>query len=100
MDEFSGMLQGGGVSFNPKSNIADFGPLHRALNRAYLETKLQYDFPKLRGGGQWPFGIFPKMHPFWCRQRSLKKAPFVLSIFSLCTFYFQVWNLPSLISLW
>ena len=28
--------------------------------------KLQYDFPKMRGGGgQRPFGTFPKIHPFW-----------------------------------
>ena len=28
--------------------------------------KTQYDFPKMRGGGgQRPFGIFPKIHPFW-----------------------------------
>ena len=25
---------------------------------------LQYDFPKMRGGGQRPFGAFPKIHPF------------------------------------
>ena len=26
----------------------------------------QYDFPKMRGGGgQRPFGTFPKIHPFW-----------------------------------
>ena len=28
-------------------------------------TNLQYDFPKMRGGGQRSFGIFPKIHPFW-----------------------------------
>ena len=25
----------------------------------------QHDFPKMRGGGQRPFGTFPKIHPFW-----------------------------------
>ena len=32
------------------------------------------DFPKMsgeRGGGAWPFGIFPKIHPFWWRHPSL-----------------------------
>ena len=34
-----------------------------------IPKKLQYNFPKrgsgLVGGGQRPFGIFPKIHPFW-----------------------------------
>ena len=33
--------------------------------------KLQHDFPKMRGGGQWSFGIFPKIHPFWRCEASL-----------------------------
>ena len=33
--------------------------------------KLQHDFPKMRGGGQRPFGIFPKIDPFWWRHLSL-----------------------------
>ena len=32
---------------------------------------LQHDFPKMRGGGQRPFGTFPKIHPFWYVQASL-----------------------------
>ena len=33
---------------------------------------LQYDFPKMRrGGGQRPFGTFPKIHPFWKGEASL-----------------------------
>ena len=42
------------------------------LYRVFLDMipkKLQYNFPKrgsgLVGGGQRPFGIFPKIHPFW-----------------------------------
>ena len=31
----------------------------------------QYDFPKMRGGGQRPFGTFPKIHPFWEGDASL-----------------------------
>ena len=33
--------------------------------------KLHYDFPKMRGGGQRPFGFFPKIHPIWRRDPSL-----------------------------
>ena len=33
---------------------------------------LQHDFPKMRGGGgQRPFGTFPKIHPFWYGEASL-----------------------------
>ena len=42
------------------------------LLRIYLKYKVsvspknsQYDYPKMRGGGQRPFGTFPKIHPFW-----------------------------------
>ena len=31
----------------------------------------QHDFPKMRGGGQRPFGTFAKIHPFWKGQASL-----------------------------
>ena len=42
--------EGGGVIFNPKIYNADFGPLHRALNRAYLETNCKMIFRKWGGG--------------------------------------------------
>ena len=32
----------------------------------------QHDFQKMRGGGQWSFGTFPKIHPFLKRQASLR----------------------------
>ena len=32
----------------------------------------QHDFPKMRGGGLRPFGTFPKIHPFWWGQASLR----------------------------
>ena len=48
--------KGGVVIFNPKIYIADLGPLNKAL---------QYNFLKMRGGGQKTFGTFPKNHPFW-----------------------------------
>ena len=38
-----------------------------------FEKKLQYDFPKMRGGeGQRPFGIFPKIHLYWYCHPSLR----------------------------
>ena len=38
----------------------------------YSGKKAQYDFPKMRGGGgQRPFGTFPKIHPFWYSRPSL-----------------------------
>ena len=49
-DEFSEKLQGVGDIFNPKIYIADFGPLYRASSDVYRK-KLQYNFPKMRGGG-------------------------------------------------
>ena len=41
---------------------------------AILSRNPQYDFPKM-GGGQRPFGIFPKIHPFWRRRLSLREGP-------------------------
>ena len=38
---------------------------------AILSRNPQHDFPKMRGGGQRPFGTFPKFHPFWCAHPSL-----------------------------
>ena len=45
------------------------------------EKKLQYDFPKMRGG-QRPFGTFPKIHPFWSCQASLTIIAFSRKGFS------------------
>ena len=41
---------------------------------------LQYDFPKMRGGGQRRFGIFPKIHLFWRRSASLREEEVWLPI--------------------
>ena len=37
-----------------------------------FRKNLQYNFPKNEGGGQWPFGTFPKIHPFWKGKASLR----------------------------
>ena len=55
MNEFSENFQrGGGVIFNPKIYVADFGPLYRAF--------FKHNFPKMRWGVQWPLGFFSKIH--------------------------------------
>ena len=36
-----------------------------------FRKNLQHKFPKMRGGGQRPFGTFPKIHPFWKGSASL-----------------------------
>ena len=50
MDEFSEKFRrgGGGVIFNPKNYIADF--CHYRYFGHEFRKKLQYDFPKMRGG--------------------------------------------------
>ena len=101
-----GKVSRGGVIFNPKIYIADFGnfkqgflsmelikrrvilgfrvcffqqldwykliltdtfwPMPPCINVSISIIKnLHYNFPKMRGGGQRPFGIFPKVHPIW-----------------------------------
>ena len=88
-DEFSEKFQrGGGGIFNPKKYIADFGNFKQGfwsmkfhtIWPSYLLTymqpylslkKWQHNFPKMRGGGQRPFGIFPKNHPIWRSHPSL-----------------------------
>ena len=60
---------GAGVISNPKNFIANL----RKLTHIYklLQKKAQCNFQKWGGGGQRPFGIFPKKHPFWRIQTSL-----------------------------
>ena len=49
---------------------------------------LQHDFPKMRGGGQRPFGTFPKIHPFWHGHASLSFQ----KIFGLCGLELEFWK--------
>ena len=65
--------RGGGGSFSMKKFILKILGLYTGLYGGFFGKKLQFDFPKMRGGGdQRPFGIFPKIHPFWI-SFSLKK---------------------------
>ena len=41
------------------------------FEQGFFGKKLQYDFPKMRGGGQRPFGNSPKIHAFWYCHLSL-----------------------------
>ena len=45
----------------------------------FEENKMQHDFPKMRGGGQRPFGTFPKAHPICCGHPSPRKEAFFSS---------------------
>ena len=55
--------RGGGVISNPKIYIADFCHYKRFFGHVFLKN-CNMIFRK-GGGGQRPFGIFPKIHPFW-----------------------------------
>ena len=48
-----------------------------------FRKNLQHNFLKMRGGGQRPFGTFPKIHPFWRRSASLLKGVEKFLIFEL-----------------
>ena len=56
-----------------------------------FRNKLQHNFPKMRGGagGQRPFGTFPKIHPFWkgnvsLRGRIVELVAFVWLFSTMC----------------
>ena len=58
--------KGGGVSFSiQKFMLQSFAIIDDTSVMNFGKKKLQHYFPKMRGGGQRPFGIFPKIHPFW-----------------------------------
>ena len=54
----------------PKIYIADFGPIYRALERAFGE-KMQYNFPKIRGGIKGRLEFFRKFVRFGTATRPL-----------------------------
>ena len=62
-------------SFSIKKFILKILGLYTGLYSGVFGKKLQFDFPKMRGGGdQRPFGIFPKIRPFWYRHPSLRHS--------------------------
>ena len=69
-----------------KNYVADFCYYIRYFGHEF-QKKLQHNFPKMRGGGQRPFGTFPKIHPLWKGSASLMPVYTVhlyLSLSFLC----------------
>ena len=64
-DEFLEKFQKGGGSFPIQKFMLQIFAIINASSVMYSGKKAQHDFPKMRGGGQRPFGTFPKIHPFW-----------------------------------
>ena len=62
---------GGGVISNPKNFIANLRKLTHIYK--FSQKKAQCNFQKRGGGGQRPFGSFPKKHPFWGIQSPLTR---------------------------
>ena len=71
MDEFSEKFQRGGGSFSIQKFILQIFAIIDDTSVMNFRKNLQYNFPKNEGGGQWPFGTFPKIHPFWKGKASL-----------------------------
>ena len=71
MDEFSEKFQRGGGSFSIQKFILQIFAIIDDTSVMNFRKNLQYNFPKNEGGGQWPFGTFPKIHPFWKGNASL-----------------------------
>ena len=72
MDEFSKSSKGvvGGGRFQSKKLFCRFWTSIQGLKQEFSE-KLQYKFPKIRGGGERPFRIVLKIHLFWYCHPSL-----------------------------
>ena len=57
---------GGGGSFSIQKFMLQIFAIIDDTSVMNFRKKLQHNFPKMRGGGgQRPFGTFPKIHPFW-----------------------------------
>ena len=64
--------EGGGGAFSIPKFILQIFAIIDDISVMNFRKNLQYDFPKMRGGGQRPFGTFPKIHPFWEGDASLR----------------------------
>ena len=67
------MPKGGGVIFNPKIYVADFGHLYRALSDVFRkETATQYSENEVElEGFKGRLEFFPEIQPFWYPDQSL-----------------------------
>ena len=54
----------GGGSFSIQKFIIQVLDLYKGLFFGHFPKKMQYNFPKMRGGRR-PFGIVLKIHPIW-----------------------------------
>ena len=64
--------EGGGGSFPIQKFMLQIFAIIKGTSVMNFGTNPQHDFPKMRGGGQRPFGTFPKIHPFWSGDASLR----------------------------
>ena len=71
-DEFWENFRGGRGSFSIQKFMLQILDLSIGLFSDVFRIKLEHDFPKMSGRGQRPFGIFPKIQPFWYPSRSSK----------------------------
>ena len=63
--------QGGGVISNPKIYVADFCHYKGYFGHEFRRKSATW-FSENEGGGQRPFWTFPKIHPFWRGDASLR----------------------------
>ena len=60
-----GKVPQGGIKFNPKNCVADFCHYKRFFGHEFRKKSATWFSENEGGGGQRPFGIFPKIHPIW-----------------------------------
>ena len=84
IDEFLEKFQKGGrVISDPKNFVAKFLALETPIWGGHFRSKKfrrrkSQDFSQRKGGGQGPFGTFPKIHRYWYRRASHSGATYPL----------------------
>ena len=78
--------KGGGGSFPIQKIMLQIFAIINVNAVTNLREKAQHRYPKRGGGGQRPFGLYPKIHPLWNAESSFSskrvlKGPFVLPTF-------------------
>ena len=66
--------EGGGGLFPIPKKLLQIFAIIKGSSVMNFGKNPQHDFPKMRGGGQRPFGTFPKIHPFWRGDASLRQG--------------------------
>ena len=83
---FFGKVPKGGVSFSIQKFMLQIFAIKDDTSVMNFGKNLQHNFPKMSGGGgQRPFGTFPKIHPFWKGKASLSQ-PITIKI-SMCIWF-------------